>query len=80
MHNDWPGLAEGMTSALRELRAGAPDVMSGFSAIARAALGGKALDPKTKELIALRTACDGRQRRCRLELRRHAWCRALKHS
>jgi AhpD family alkylhydroperoxidase len=53
MKNDWPALAESMTPALRELRAGASDVLSGFSAIARAALGGKALDPKTKELIAL---------------------------
>jgi hypothetical protein len=35
------------------LRAGAPDVMSGFSAVARAALGGKAFDLKTRELIAL---------------------------
>jgi AhpD family alkylhydroperoxidase len=53
MHKDWPGLAEGMTPALRELRAGAPGVMSGFSAIARAALEGKELEAKTKELIAL---------------------------
>ncbi len=53
MHNDWPALAEGMPPALHELRAGAPDVMSGFSAVTRAALGGKALDAKTKELIAL---------------------------
>lgn len=37
---------------MQALRAGTPEVMSGFLAIARAALGGKALDPKTKELIA----------------------------
>lgn len=53
MHNDWPALAESMTPALRELRAGAPDVMSGFSTIARGALASNALDPRTKELIAL---------------------------
>jgi AhpD family alkylhydroperoxidase len=52
MHQDWPTLAEGMAPALRELRAGAPEVMNAFSGIARAALAGKALDPKTKELIA----------------------------
>lgn len=53
MNNDWPALAQSMSPALRDLRAGAPDVMSGFAAIARGALDGKALDPKTKELIAL---------------------------
>jgi AhpD family alkylhydroperoxidase len=53
MHENWPELAAGMTPALKELRAGAPEVMKGFSAIARAALGGNALDAKTKELIAL---------------------------
>src|SRR4029077_10558282 len=53
MHENWPELAAGMTPALKELHAGAPDVMKGFSAIARAALAPKALDVKTKELIAL---------------------------
>ncbi len=56
MHQDWPELAAGMSSALRGLRAGVPEVMSGFSAIARAASAGNALDPKTKELIALAIA------------------------
>ncbi|HVC52615.1 MAG TPA: carboxymuconolactone decarboxylase family protein [Stellaceae bacterium] len=53
MHENWPELAAGMTPALKELRAGVPEVMKGFSAIARAALDGAALDAKTKELIAL---------------------------
>lgn len=53
MNNDWPALAESMTPALRELRAGVPDVMNGFAAIARGALAGGTLDIKTKELIAL---------------------------
>jgi AhpD family alkylhydroperoxidase len=53
MHHDWPALAAGMSGPLRELRGGAPDVMKGFSGIARAALEAKALDTKTKELIAL---------------------------
>ena len=53
MHKNWPELAAGLSPALKELRAGAPDVMKGFSALARAALEAKALDRKTKELIAL---------------------------
>jgi AhpD family alkylhydroperoxidase len=62
MHHDWPGLAAGLTPAIKELRSGTPDVMKGFSAIARAALEAKTLDTKTKELIALAiavaTRCD----------------------
>ncbi len=62
MHKDWPELAAGFSDPLRALRAGAPDVMKGFSAVARAALEAKALDTKTKELIALAisvaTRCD----------------------
>ena len=42
MHEDWPGLAAGLSAPLKELRTGAPDVMKGFSAIARAALEPKA--------------------------------------
>jgi AhpD family alkylhydroperoxidase len=53
MHKNWPELAVGMMPAIKELRAGTPEVMKGFSAIARAALEAKALDRKTKELIAL---------------------------
>ena len=63
MHEDWPGLAAGLSAPLKELRTGAPDVMKGFSAIARAALEPKALDGKTKELLALGISvairCDG---------------------
>jgi AhpD family alkylhydroperoxidase len=62
MHQDWPALAAGLSAPLRELRTGAPDVMKGFSAVARAALEAKALDTRTKELIALAiavaTRCD----------------------
>ena len=54
-------------SDLREpsaaLRAAIPDVYAGFSATHKAALGGGALDSKTKELIALAISveqkCDG---------------------
>ena len=62
MNKNWPDLTTGLSPALRELRAGTPEVMKGFSAIARAALEAKALDTKTKELIALAisvaTRCD----------------------
>jgi AhpD family alkylhydroperoxidase len=62
MHKDWPEMAAGLSAPLKELRGGAPDVMNGFSALARAALEAKALDTKTKELLALgiavATRCD----------------------
>lgn len=53
MNKDWPDVASEMSAAVRQLRAGAPGVMKEFSALARAALDSKALDIKTKELIAL---------------------------
>jgi AhpD family alkylhydroperoxidase len=62
MHKNWIGITTEMTAAVKELRSGTPDVMKEFSAIARAALEPKALDVKTKELIALAisvaTRCD----------------------
>ncbi len=62
MHANWPELAAGLSGPLKELRGGTPDVMKGFSALARAALEAKALDVKTKELLALgiavATRCD----------------------
>ncbi len=53
MAEDWLGRINELSAGLKELRAGAPDVMKEFSAMARAASGPKALDSKTKELIAL---------------------------
>ncbi len=62
MHANWPELANGLSAPLKELRGGAPDVMRSFSALARAATEAKALDVRTKELIALAiavaTRCD----------------------
>lgn len=59
---DWPATTKQLSVDLRDLRLGAPDVMKAFSAIAQAALAPKALDGKTKELIALAisvaTRCD----------------------
>lgn len=61
MH-DWKSLTADMSAPLRELRGGAPETMKAFGALARAALEPKALDTKTKELIAMAiavaTRCD----------------------
>jgi AhpD family alkylhydroperoxidase len=63
MYKNWPDMTADLSVALKEVRAGTPDVMKGFSAIAQAALKANALDTKTKELIALAvsvaTRCDG---------------------
>ncbi len=62
MHKDWPRIATELSTALKEVRAGTPDTMKAFSALARAALEAKALSTRTKELIALAisvaTRCD----------------------
>ena len=63
MLKDWTDMANELSGNLRTLRAGAPEVMRGFSALAQAALKANALDTCTKELIALAisvaTRCDG---------------------
>ena len=50
---NWPELTRSLSAEFRNLRGGAPEVMKAFSSIAQAALAQGALDPKTKELIAL---------------------------
>jgi AhpD family alkylhydroperoxidase len=50
---DWPQTTKELTSLLRTLRGDAPEVMKAFAGIAQAASAPKALDGKTKELIAL---------------------------
>lgn len=63
MSDDYPKLVGELNAAIAELHAGAPETMKGFSAMARGALKPGALDPKTKELIALAIGvaarCDG---------------------
>ena len=54
--NDWPQMVTDLTAHLRTLRGGAPDVMKAFAGMAQAATAPKALDVKTKELIALAIA------------------------
>jgi AhpD family alkylhydroperoxidase len=53
MSTDWIGMTRSLSTGLREMRGGAPEVMKAFSGIAQAALQTRALDTKTKELIAL---------------------------
>jgi len=59
---NWPELTQELSAMLRDLRTGSPDVMKTFAAMAQTALAPKALDTKTKELIALAigvaTRCD----------------------
>jgi AhpD family alkylhydroperoxidase len=60
--HDWPEWTKGLSTKLRDLRAGAPEVMKAFGSMAMAASAPKALDAKTKELLALgiaiATRCD----------------------
>lgn len=59
---DWPNMTKDLSSMLRDLRGGTPEVMKTFSSMAQTALAAGALDAKTKELIALAigvaTRCD----------------------
>ncbi len=63
MHKDWPAMASELSTAIKEVRLGTPEVMKSFSAMARAATEEGTLDTRTKELIALAIAvairCDG---------------------
>lgn len=53
MMTNWPDTTKELSAQLRNVRSGTPEVMKAFSAIAQAALAPRALDTKTKELIAL---------------------------
>ena len=52
MH-DWPMMTKELSAQLRNLRGGASEVMKAFAGMAQAATAARALDAKTKELIAL---------------------------
>jgi AhpD family alkylhydroperoxidase len=62
MFKNWPQIAADLSQLTKQLRQGAPDTMKAFAAMAQAATAPKALDTKTKELIALgiavATRCD----------------------
>jgi len=51
--SDWPNRTNEIKTMMRTLRGDAPEVMKAFSGLAQAALTPKALDVKSKELIAL---------------------------
>lgn len=53
MIENWPETTKRLSADLRNLRGGAPDVMKAFASLAQSALVPKALDTKTKELIAI---------------------------
>ncbi len=63
MMKDWAEMASGLSKKVGQIRAGAPDAMKGFSALAKGATAAGAIDAKTKELIALALGiaarCDG---------------------
>lgn len=60
---DWPDFLKETDAQLARLRPEMPEAAKGFAALARAATASAALDPKTKELIALAIGiashCDG---------------------
>lgn len=63
MKKSYLDITDDLNEYLPQVRKGVPDVMQGFSAMAKAALADGALDKKTKELIALAIGvavrCDG---------------------
>ena len=63
MSKDFVQIADDVISGVKLLREGAPESMKGFGALAIAATASKALDTKTKELMALAIGialhCDG---------------------
>ncbi len=60
MISDWPSANQELSKALATYRQAAPDVASAFAGLAKAATKSAALDPKTKELIALAIGIAGR--------------------
>lgn len=63
MTKDYTQITKDISTNLKTLRTDIPDVMQGFSSMAKAATDDGALDKKTKELIALAIGvsarCDG---------------------
>lgn len=63
MDTEYTELTKAISANLAQLRKTQPDVMKGFNDMGKAAMAGGALDPKTKELIALAVGvaarCDG---------------------
>lgn len=60
MISDWPAANKDLSEALATYRQAGPEVASAFAGLAKAATKPGALDPKTKELIALAIGIAGR--------------------
>jgi AhpD family alkylhydroperoxidase len=60
MATDWKSANHNLSQAINAYREGAPEVAQAFSGLAQAATKAGALDPKTKELIALAIGIAGR--------------------
>ena len=50
---NWEQMTKDVVAQMRNLRSGTPEVMKAFASMAQSALVPKALDAKTKELIAI---------------------------
>ena len=63
MSTNYKDLTQNISANLAQLHKTQPGVMKGFSEMGKAAMAGGALDPKTKELLALAVGvaarCDG---------------------
>jgi AhpD family alkylhydroperoxidase len=57
---NWPQMTAEFSRQVRNLRSGASEVMKAFGGVAQTALAAKALDVKTKELIAIAIAVAAR--------------------
>ena len=64
MNTEDKDLTQDISANLAQLRKTQPDVMKGFSDMGKAAMAGGALDPKTKELIALAVGVAARCHGC----------------
>ena len=60
MHKDWQNANKTLSQAIARYRKTSPDTGAAFSALAASAIKDGALDPKTKELIALAIGIAGR--------------------
>jgi len=63
MNKDWPDYTKSLSGAMKQTRDGIPDTWAAFGKLAAEATQPGALDPKTKELVAIGIAiavrCDG---------------------
>lgn len=64
MTTDYIALTNSLSQTIQQLREEIPDVGRGFSSLATAAMVGKSLDKKTKELIAIGIAVSSRCEGC----------------